>query len=357
MHDHKKALEVFKQGVVIPATPLTLTEDRKFDEEAERLLMLYYLNSGARGIATAVHTTQFAMRNYGLFEPVISLVSDQIDRFEEETGETVFKICGVCGPTEQAVKEAEIARRVGYDAVLLSPGGLGDRDEQYMIDRARAVQDIMPTVGFYLQLACGGRMLSYRYWHELAEMKNLIGIKVASFNRYSTFEVVRAVVESSRNDEITLYTGNDDNIVGDFLSDFRIKKGDGYVLKRFEGGLLGHWCNWTKTAVETLELVKKARKDGDFRKLIELGPQITDMNRAIFDPYNSFRGSVSGMHEVLFRQGLMKNTLCLDPEEKMSEGQAEEITRVTESYPHLIDDEFINEHIEQWKQQAKACSK
>ncbi len=353
MHDHNKALEVFRNGTVIPATPLALTEQRKFDEGVERLLMRYYLNAGARGIATAVHTTQFAMRNYGLFEPVISLVGNEIDLFEEETGEHVFKICGVCGPTEQAVKEAQIAHKCGYDAVLLSPGGLADRSEDYMIDRVKAVAEIMPVVGFYLQLACGGRMLSYKYWHELSETPNTIGIKVASFNRYSTFEVVRAVVESSRNDEITLYTGNDDNIIGDFLSTFRIRKGDKYVEKRFEGGLLGHWCNWTKTAVETLEKIKAARKNGDYRELIELGPSITDMNRAIFDPYNSFAGSVSGMHEILFRQGLMKNTLCLDPNEKMSPGQAEEITRVIKSYPELIDDDFIAANINDWKIQAR----
>ena len=357
MHNHEKALEVFRSGVVIPATPLTLTSERKFDEEAERLLMLYYLGCGAKGVATAVHTTQFEMRNYGLFEPVISVVGDQIDIFEEQTGDTIFKICGVCGPTEQAAKEAEIAKKHGYDAVLLSPGGLSDKSEDYMIERARAVQNVMPTVGFYLQLACGGRLLSYKYWHELAEMKNIIGIKVASFNRYSTFEVVRAVVESSRCDEITLYTGNDDNIVGDFMSEFRIKKDGKYVSKRFEGGLLGHWCNWTKTAVDTLALVKKARRDGDYSKLIEIGPQITDMNRAIFDPYNSFKGSVSGMHEVLHRQGLMKNTLCLNPNECLSEGQREEIDRVISSFPELIDDAFISAHIEEWKKQAKACLK
>ncbi len=352
MHNHEKALEVFRQGVVIPATPLTLTEDKKFDEQNEKLLMRYYLNAGALGIATAVHTTQFAMRDYGLFEPVISVVSDEVDKFEEKTGKTIFKICGVCGPTEQAVKEAEIARKCGYDAVLLSPGGLKDKSYDYMIDRTEKVACVMPVVGFYLQLACGGRLLTYDYWRRVAETKNVIGIKCAPFNRYATFDVARAVVDSSRCDEITLYTGNDDNIVSDFMQVFSFRKGSKTVTKRFEGGLLGHWCNWTKCAVDILAKVKEARKTGVWDELIELGPQITDMNKAIFDPYNGFKGSVSGMHEVLFRQGLMKNTLCLDPDEKMSEGQSEEITRVIASYPHLIDDDFIAKHIDEWKKQA-----
>ncbi|MBR2281012.1 MAG: dihydrodipicolinate synthase family protein [Spirochaetales bacterium] len=352
MHNHEKALEVFKSGVVIPATPLAINDDKSIDEPTERLLMRYYLNAGALGIATAVHTTQFVMRDYGLFEPVISIVSDEVDRFEESTKQTIVKVCGVCGPTEQAVSEARIAKKHGFDAVLLSPGGLADKSEDYLVDRTKAVASEMPVIGFYLQLACGGRPLSHDFWYRVAETENVIGIKCASFNRYSTFDVVRAVVESSRCNEITLYTGNDDNIVSDFMQEYRIRKGDGYVSKRFEGGLLGHWCNWTRCAVDLLDKIKEARRTGDWNELVALGPQVTDMNRAIFDPYNGFAGSISGMHEVLRRQGLMKNIKCLDEKERLSEGQAEEITRVISSYPHLIDDEFIAENIGKWINQA-----
>lgn len=352
MHNHEKALEFFKKGTVIPATPLAINEDKTLDYDTQRLLMRYYLDSGVGGIATAVHSTQFAIREYGLFESVINVVSEEIDKYEERTGKTIVKICGACGPIEQAIKEAAIAKNYGFDLVLLSPGGLNDKSEDYLIERTKAVSVILPVVGFYLQTACGGRTFSYNYWQEIANIEGVKGIKCASFNRYTTLDVVRAVCSSSRCNEITLYTGNDDNIVNDFISSFSFKDCDGNTItKRFEGGLLGHWCIWTKKAVELFNMVNEARKTGNYNPLLALGPIISDMNKAVFDPYNSFKGCVPGIHEVLKRQGLMKNTLCLDDTEKLSSGQSEEISRVIESYPELIDDEFINKNINKWKNQ------
>lgn len=345
MHNHQKALEVFRKGTVIPATPLTITEDRKFDPDTLRVLMKYYLNCGVGGIATAVHSTQFEIRQCGMFEPVIKTVSEEVDKFEEETGKSIFKICAACGPTEQAVKEAQIAKSYGYDAILLSPGGLNDKSEAYLLDRAQQVGQILPVVGFYLQTAVGGRVLSYDFWLGMANTENVIGFKCASFNRYTTVDVMRAVANSRRFNDITMYTGNDDNIVSDLISDFVF----GEKTVRFTGGLLGHWCLWTKKAVELLDKVREARKTGDFKELLTLGAQITDMNRAAFDSVNNFKGCIPGIHEVLRRQGLMKNNLCLNPNEVLSEGQAEELDRVTASYPHLVDDDFIKENIEKWR--------
>lgn len=352
MHDHEKALEAFRIGTAIPATPLSLDNERKFDENAQRLLMRYYLNAGSGGIATAVHSTQFAIRDCGLFERVISIVSDEVDRFEERTGKAIIKICGACGKIEQAVREAKIAKDNGFDAILLSPGGLDDMDESYMIERTRAVASVLPVIGFYLQSACGGRVFSYDYWCSVVNIPNVIGIKCASFNRYTTNEVVRAVCNSPRKDEIALYTGNDDNIVSDLVSEFRFKTPEGIVSKSFVGGLLGHWCIWTKKAVELFEKAKMAKKTGDYAELLALGPQITDMNQAVFDPKNGFRGCIPGIHEILRRQGLMKNILCLDENEVLSCGQSEEISRVIASYPHLVDDDFIAANIDNWKRQV-----
>lgn len=351
MHNHEKALEVFKSGVVIPATPLALTDDRKFDEKTLRLLMKYYLNCGVGGIATAVHSTQFAIRQCGMFEPVISTVSEEVDKFEEETGKCIFKICAACGPVEQAVAEAITAKKYGYDAVLLSPGGLNDKSEDYLIERAEKVAEVLPVVGFYLQTAVGGRVFSYDYWCRMAAIDNVIGFKCASFNRYTTIDVLRAVANSDRCDEITMYTGNDDNIVFDLISDFVFKTKNGMKTMKFSGGLLGHWCLWSKKAVELLEKAKQARISGDYHELLAIGAQITDMNSAAFDTRHNFKGCIPGISEVLRRQGLMNNCLCLDPEEVLSEGQAEELDRVTASYPHLVDDDFIKANIEKWKSQ------
>ncbi|MCF0238276.1 MAG: dihydrodipicolinate synthase family protein, partial [Sphaerochaetaceae bacterium] len=250
MHNHEKALEVFSKGTVIPATPLSITEDRKLDEKTLRLLMKYYLNCGVGGIATAVHSTQFEIRKYGMFEQVISIVSEEVDKFEEETGNSVFKICAACGPIKQAVSEAKTAKKHGYDAILLSPGGLNDRTEDYLLERVKAIAEVLPVVGFYLQTAVGGRVLSYDYWSKMAEIDNVIGFKCASFNRYTTIDVMRAVALSSRFDKITMYTGNDDNIVSDLITDFTFTSPNGNKTIMFKGGLLGHWCMWTKKAVE-----------------------------------------------------------------------------------------------------------
>lgn len=347
MHDHDRALEEFRKGLVIPATPLALTEGRLLDERSQRLLMRYYLNAGAGGIATAVHSTQFAIRECGMFEPVISIASDEIDKFEERAGEAKVKICGVCGPTDQALREAELARRHGFDAVLLSPGGLNDRTEDYLVERTRLVAEIIPVIGFYLQIAVGGRALSYDYWKRIADIDGLIGIKCASFNRYTTVDVMRAVCQSRRHDQITMYTGNDDNILNDLIAEYSFNG----VSKWFEGGLLGHWCVWTKKAVEILDAVKRARVTKDYKSLIALGPQITDMNAAVFDQAHGFKGCIPGIHEVLRRQGLMNSIICLDPDETLSEGQEREISRVIESNPHLIDDDFIKANIDEWRNQ------
>lgn len=353
MNRHEKALEILHAGTVIPATPLALDKDGNFDENGQRLLMRYYLNANAGGIATAVHTTQFEIRlpQYNLYETVLKIVKSEIDDFEEKTGKVIVRVAGVCGPIEQAVSEAKLARSLGYDAVLLSPGGLGDRDEAYLIERARAVAEEMPVIGFYLQEKCGGRIFTYSFWEQMAEIKNIVAIKCASFNRYQTLDVVRAVLLSSRKDEIALYTGNDDNIVIDLLTKFRFTNKEGKKVEGgFVGGLLGHWTLWTHNVVEMFHTLMEAKKhDKIDAELLTLAAEVTDANAAFFDPAHNFAGCIPGVHEVLRRQGLMQGTRCLNEHELLSDGQAEEIARVSREYPHLTDDEFVAANIESWK--------
>lgn len=351
MNRHEIALQILKTGTVIPATPLALDKNRKLSEEGLKLLMNYYLHCGVGGIATAVHTTQFEIRKpeFNLFEPVLKIVSEEIDKFEETTGKVIVKVAGVCGPTEQALREAQLAKQYGYDAVLLSPGGLNHFPENYLIERAKAVAKIMPVIGFYLQTAVGGRVFTYHFWEEFCAIDNVVAIKCASFNRYQTLDVVRACAMSERNDEITLYTGNDDNIVVDLMTKYRFAKNGGTVEKHFEGGLLGHWSVWTKRAVEIFDKVKSERENSEkAAELLTLAAEVTDTNSAFFDTANSFKGCIAGLHEVLRRQGLMQNVYCLNPEEVVSEGQLEEIDRVYAMYPHLNDDAFIKENIANW---------
>lgn len=346
-----EAKKLLFEGTVIPAFPLTLNADRTFNERRQKALIRYYLDAGVGGLAVGVHTTQFAIRNpeIGLYEPLLRIAAKEVDEFEKKTGKTIIRTAGVCGPVEQAVKEATLAKSLGYDAVLLSTGGLNSFSEDELIERAKTIASIIPVIGFYLQTACGGRQFSYDYWSRLCEIDNVVAIKAAPFNRYQTLDVVRAAALSSRADEIALYTGNDDNIIIDLLSNYRFEK-DGVVYeKRFIGGLLGHWSMWTKTVVDLFDKIKSIR-DGESipKEYFVLANEVTDCNAAFFDTANQFAGVIPGVHEVLRRQGLMEGIWCLDPEETLSPGQAEEIDRVYKMYPHLNDDAFVKENLQKW---------
>jgi len=355
MDRHSRAMEILKKGTVIPATPLALDANRSFHEAGQRLLMRYYLDCGVGGIATAVHTTQFEIRDpkVNLYEPVLKTVSEEIDAFEKRTGKTIVRVAGACGPTEQAVAEAKLAKKYGFDAVLLSPGGLQAYSEEYLIERTKAVGEILPVIGFYLQEACGGRAFTYRYWQQIAEIPSVAAIKCAAFNRYQTLDVVRAVAFSSRREEVTLYTGNDDNIVVDLLTKYEFTGENGEILRKdFKGGLLGHWTVWTHSVVELFEKLMEAKQhDTVDAKLLTLASQVTDANAALFDPAHKFAGCIPGVHEALRRQGLMAGTWCINPNETLSPGQAEEIDRVLKAYPWMTDDSFVCKNMDKWQSQ------
>lgn len=324
---------------MIPAHPLALNRQRKLDERRQRALTRYYLAAGAGGIAVAVHTTQFAIRdpNIGLFKPVLQLAAEELrDR-------DVVKIAGVCGRTAQAIHEAETATQLGYDAALLSLAALRDATVPELLEHARQVASVVPVIGFYLQPGVGGRTLPYKFWREFAEIESVVAIKIAPFNRYQTLDVARAVLESGRANEIALYTGNDDNILIDLLTQFDF----GGKCVSIVGGLLGHWAVWTRTAVSHLTIAKQCR-DHVPAKVLTLAQQITDANAAFFDPAHGFHGCIAGIHEVLRRQGLLEGTWCLDPNEGLSPGQSEEIDRIYRLYPDLNDDAFVQEHLDEW---------
>jgi dihydrodipicolinate synthase/N-acetylneuraminate lyase len=333
--DFRKALA---GGLAIPAHPLALNAQRRLDERYQRALTRYYIAAGAGGLAVGVHTTQFAIRSaqYGLFEPVLELAAEEMDR----AGRPLVRVGGICGRTVEAVIEAELVRAHGYHAGLLSLAALRDADEDALIAHCRVVAEVLPIIGFYLQPSVGGRVLSYRFWRRFSEIENVVAVKVAPFNRYQTLDVIRAVIASGR-DDVALYTGNDDNIVADLLTPFCF---EGQV-RRFAGGLLGHWAVWTQRAVELLERCRLAVASPE---LLQLGAAVTDCNAAFFDAANGYRGCIAGLHEVLRRQGLLPGIWCLDPEETLSPGQADEIDRVYRDYPDLNDDAFVREHLDRW---------
>jgi dihydrodipicolinate synthase/N-acetylneuraminate lyase len=330
-------------GLVIPAHPLALNASRRLDERRQQALTRYYRDAGAGGVAVAVHTTQFAIRDVGLLEPVLSLAGGVCrERVSGSDGE-MLKIAGICGAMAQASREAELAVRLGYDAGLVSLGALRDSPNEALVEHCRAIASIVPIFGFYLQPSVGGRLLDYTFWRAFLDIDNVVAIKVAPFNRYQTLDVTRALAASGRGD-VALYTGNDDAIVADLLTTFPGPEPAAPSV-RFCGGLLGQWAVWTKRAVQTLDEIKSSR---DTKTLLTMGACLTDANAALFDARNGFAGCIAGIHEVLRRQGLLEGIWCLDPEEGLSPGQKDEIDRVLAAYPDLQDNEFVAENLRRW---------
>ena len=357
--------QLLRQGVVIPAHPLALTPDLKLDERHQRALTRYYCAAGVGGVAVGVHTTQFEIHTpeVGLLGPVLDLASETVDEALRANPRPFVKIAGLVGPTHQALREAELALKHGYHAGLLSLAALRNATDEEMVAHVAAVAEVIPVVGFYLQPAVGGRILPYSFWRRMVEIENVVAIKIAPFNRYQTIDVVRAVAEAGRGDTIALYTGNDDNIVPDLITDFDLvhlsqqeitphnngSNGTGAPV-RFVGGLLGQWAVWTEQVVSMLSSIHQQRAQGnlDYRHWLTYGAQLTDANAAIFDAINNFRGCIPGIHWVLQRQGLMTNICTLNSHEQLSPGQVEEMERVYAAYPHLNDDEFVATHLDEW---------
>ncbi|PYP81589.1 MAG: dihydrodipicolinate synthase family protein [Gemmatimonadetes bacterium] len=335
-------------GVVIPAHPLALTAERRLDERHQRTLTRYYLDAGAGGLAVGVHTTQFAIRRpeHGLYRPVLELAAEATRRWATSPRRPIALVAGAIGETAQAVAEAEIAASLDYDLVLLSLGALSTASDAELIAHCRAVADVLPLFGFYLQPAVGGRVLGYRFWREFAEIERAWAIKIAPFDRYRTLDVVRAVADSGRTD-LALYTGNDDAIVHDLVTEFPV--GSDGTPRRIVGGLLGQWAVWTHGAVRLLDRVRTARATTTIdAALLREGAALTDANAAIFDAAHDFAGCIPGIHEILRRQGLLRGTWCLDPHEELSRGQAEAIDRVIRQHPELTDDAFVSERLDEW---------
>jgi len=341
-----EVLAVLRAGAVVPAHPLALTAARKLDARRQKALSRYYIDAGSGGLAVGVHTTQFAVREVGLYEPVLKLAAEVA---RDWTRRPLVMIGGLVGRTEQACREADIAAGLGYHAGLLSLAAMRGAGEDELIEHCRAVAERIPLVGFYLQPAVGGIHLPASFWRRFAAIENVVAIKIAPFNRYRTLDVLRGVAMAGALDRITLYTGNDDHIVLDLVTPFAIRHGGRDSIVRIKGGLLGHWSVWTKAAVDLLARAHRCVAAGEVDDdLLALDAKITDCNSAFFDVAHDFHGCIAGCHEVLRRQGLLEGTWCLDPDEALSPGQAAEIDRVLASYPELSDDAFVMANRERW---------
>jgi hypothetical protein len=345
-------LDTIRRGTVIPAAPLALNSRRQFDERRQRALMRYYIDAGVGGIAVGMHFTQFEIRSPGvdLFEPVLRVCADEIDSYSKKTGRQIAKVAGFSGQTATALKQAETARGLGYQFGIASMAAFRGAMEQEMVHHMRELAKVMPMFGFYLLTGVGGIKLPYTFWRDVVEIENLVGIKIAPFDRYGTIDVARALADAGRENDVTLYTGNDDSILYDFITPFRFgPKGDSRTV-RIRGGLLGQWACWTKRAVELHEQLLKIAESGEpiTPELLTLSAQITDANAALFDPAHNYAGSIPGVNEILRRQGLLEGVWTLKRDEVLSPGQAEEIDRVCQAYPHLTDDDFVRENLGRW---------
>jgi dihydrodipicolinate synthase/N-acetylneuraminate lyase len=343
---HPDKLASFREGTVMPAHVLALRQDLSFDEPRMRALTRYYIDAGAGGVAVGVHTTQFGIRARGLYEPVLRKVSETVAEFGDAA---TLKVAGVTGRTTQALAEADTARSLGYDAALLNVAAFANVSEDEILEHCKAVAKVMPIIGFYLLTEVGGIVLSRDFWRRFCLIENVVGIKVAPFNRYRTLDVAHGLVQAGAEDRITLYSGNDDHIVLDLLTPILVRRGGDTVAVQMKGGLLGHWAIWTQRAVELFRLLQRAAKEEQISKsLLGLDSIVTDCNRAIYDSQNDFKGCIPGCHEVLKRQGIFEGTWCLDPNERLSPGQAELIEQVYKDYPEMNDDLFVKQNLSRW---------
>ena len=339
-------LDTLHGGTVIPAHLLALNSSRKLDVRRQRALSRYYIDAGAGGLAVGVHSTQFAIREAGLYENVLRLAAEAAENWSKRP---LVLIAGIVGQTTQARQEAAVAANLGYHAGLLSLAAMKGASDDELIAHCRAVADVIPLVGFYLQTAVGGIPLSTDFWRRFAEIEQVVAIKIAPFDRYRTLDVIRGVVAASAEDRVTLYTGNDDNIVLDLVTPFVVPRDGTEARVRIKGGLLGHWSVWTKGAADMFARIRRAIEVGPIGDdVLALAAKVTDCNAAFFDVANNFRGCIAGCHEVLRRQGLLEGIWCLDPDEGLSLGQAEAIERVMRVYPELGDDAFVAANRERW---------
>ena len=337
---------MIRRGVAIPAHPLALDAERRFDRRRQRALTRYYVDSGVGGLAVGVHTTQFAIREIGLYEPVLAAAMEDSKAWADRP---LVMVAGICGKTEQAITEAQTSVRLGYHAGLLSLSALKGASADEIIAHCRRVAEEIPLVGFYLQPAVGGMSLDAAFWEQFAAIENVIAIKVAPFNRYRTLDVVRGVVAARAEERVTLYTGNDDHIVLDLVTPFTAMRDGKPVTVRFKGGLLGHWSVWTRNAVRMLDQLQQAVEAGPLApEILALDSRVTDCNSAFFDVAHDFHGCIAGCHEILRRQGLLEGTWCIDPHEGLSPGQLEEIDRVSRDHADLSDDSFVAENLHRW---------
>ncbi len=348
----KEIKKAFHEGQVIPAHPLALDKNHRFDEERQAVLTRYYLAAGCGGLAVGVHTTQFEIRDarIGLYRPVLELASAEIDRYVRQSKRPVIKIAGAIGRTHQAVQEARLARDLGYHAVLLSLAAFKQDSNETVLRHCREVAKAMPLVGFYLQPSVGGRVLDREFWEGFAEIENVVAIKIAPFNTYRTLDVLTGVALSGRSKEVALYTGNDDHIVLDLMTPFSIATPSGKVNLRIVGGLLGHWAVWAHTAVRLLDKIKRWRQGETAlaQSLLTLAAKVTDCNAAFFDVSHDFRGCIVGLHYVLQKQGILRSIHTLDPAITLQKSQKAAIDRVYRLYPELADDDFVQKNLAKW---------
>jgi hypothetical protein len=333
-------------GTVIPAHPLALDANRALDSIHQRALTRYYIDAGAGGLAVGVHTTQFAIREAGLYRPVLELAAETAVGW---TKRPLALVAGLVGPTRQAVAEARTALGIGYHAGLLSLAAMKSASEHEIIEHCTAVAREIPLVGFYLQPAVGGVILSADFWRRFAAIDNVIAIKIAPFNRYRTLDVLRGVAAANALDRVALYTGNDDHILLDLVLPFDLRDRGVTTRTHFRGGLLGHWSVWTANAIRQFEMCRAARNKASVpADLLALDARVTDCNSAFFDVVHDFHGCIAGCHEVLRRQGLLDGIWCLDPAEGLSPGQIEQIDRVCNEHADLSDDDFVAANLEKW---------
>ena len=334
-----------KGGVFVPS-PLALDENKNQHEAYQRLLTLYYIKSGARAVIPGAHTGEFALNDVELLDRWMLWIKEMISQY----GSEMILMAMIGG--EDARKQVDLALKHQYDAVMIAPTAFKGLSEKDVIKLFEEIATDIPIFAFELQRAIPG---SYQYttalWNDIFEIA--YGAKGASFDTYRSIVMLEAAANSDRQEQLTLFTGNDDRIVADLMGhyDFQTTKGPRRV--DYQGGLLGHFATDTQAAVTWFGAIQEYKHTGSWNfdmSKDQLAHGVNRCNLALFDAIGNFENSVWGVKNRLSYLGLLPGPYCMH--ESGRTGQAKAINKIYQEYPLLSDDHYLEEHLALFKREV-----
>ena len=299
-----------------------------------------------KAVISGAHTGEFALNNLEILDKWMLWTKEMTSTY----GNKMALMSMVGG--KDAIRQAEIAAKHEYDAVMVAPTAFQGKDAAGVVELFKHIAEIIPTFAFELQRAIPG---SYEYtpelWTRIFEI--VYGAKGASFDTYRSLTMLEGAANSEHKDTLALLTGNDDRIVADLLGEFAFQTQKGRSVVEYKGGLLGHFATDTNAAVHWCTAIKNKKTTGEWNFGLsenDLAHGVNRCNMALFDAMGNFENSVWGVKYRLSSMGLLPGPYCKHEEGR--KGQAQAIDDVYNEYPELNDNEFVAENLGAMKREV-----